>query len=764
METDLIPYSACLCLPARSVLVLAPHPDDEVFGCGGAIAQHVRSGHPVCVVILTDGALYAEADVRQRESVAAAQLLGYGTPEFWNLPDGSLRYSDELAQRLADRIAQCGADLVYAPSPWEIHPDHRQTQMLAVEAVRRSAVNVQLAFYEVGVPLRPNALLDITSLLETKEAAMSCFASQLVHQSYADHILGLNRFRTYTLPKEVLAAEAFWLLSGKELDPSGWTDLLNSVSLGLRSTKPRLGASSASGGLDTRADLTVPMGPVSDQISSPPRQEGGTASVSVLIRTIDRPSLATAIASVVAQSFTDWEIILVNASGHPLTTLPSAEADRVTLTLDQGRPLGRSAAANALLDAARGTYAVFLDDDDRLLPDHLYKLVSALEADLPLIAAYCDVRATLVPGNDDLDAQIHVYQRDFDRSLLQFQNYLPIHSMMFRMESARRPTTSRFDEGLALFEDWDFWLQLAAKGDFKRVSGVSALYALDASTGSGHAVANGALRDSMLQRLGARQLSRWDAQDVAQLIAWQSQRTQELEHAEQATNSNALQLEQSKATIAELNQSVHAHQVEVGKLGELRLGHLKQLEQAQSAIAELSRSVLAQQAEIDTLGRLRLHHLQQLAQGQSAIADLNRSVLALQTEIDTLGRLRLHHLQQLEQAQTSIAELELQRLQDLQQLEQLRNNIVDLKRAAFELEHRLTISNANEFAQQLEIEKLGRLRLEHLKQLDAFNAQLLQIYRSKSWRLTRPLRMTRRLVDWLTSPAPLHLSRNAWRA
>ncbi len=213
-ESDLVPYDACSVLPAQAVLVLAPHPDDEVFGCGGAIAQHVKSGHPVCVVVLTDGALYADSDVRQRESVAAAQILGYGTPEFWGLRDGGLSYSDELAQRLADRIAQCGADLVYAPSPWENHPDHRQAQLLATQAVRRSAPNVRLAFYEVGAALRPNVLLDITTVLETKAAAMRCFASQLERQNYLGHIQALNFYRTYTLGAEVKAAEAFWVAPG----------------------------------------------------------------------------------------------------------------------------------------------------------------------------------------------------------------------------------------------------------------------------------------------------------------------------------------------------------------------------------------------------------------------------------------------------------------------------------------------------------------------------------------------------------------------
>ena len=188
MESDLTPYTAIPSLPAQAALVLAPHPDDEVFGCGGAIASHVRAGVPVFVVILTDGARFGEASIRANECRAAARVLGYGEPDFWSLADRGLRYSEALVQRIVNRIAGAGVDLVYAPSPWEIHPDHRQTAWLAMEAARRVNYRVRLAFYEVGAPLRPNVLLDITAFLDTKEAAMRCFESQLTQQDYLRHI------------------------------------------------------------------------------------------------------------------------------------------------------------------------------------------------------------------------------------------------------------------------------------------------------------------------------------------------------------------------------------------------------------------------------------------------------------------------------------------------------------------------------------------------------------------------------------------------
>lgn len=646
MESDLIPYSPSLCLPAQAALVLAPHPDDEVFGCGGAIASHVRDGIPITVVILTDGALYGDAPTRRRESIEAAKILGYGRPELWNFPDRGLQCGEELVQRLVETIAHSGADLVYAPSPWEIHPDHQQAQLLALEAVRRSAPNVRLAFYEIGAPLRPNLLLDITALHATKEAAMRCFASQLKQQNYLAHIQALNRYRTYTLSAAVKAAEAFWLGSAQELDQAMQSSLFSLVSPRASAKpahQPGTPAPRPCFGNAKVAEVLPTMNGMKSSAVKP--SQGRTAMVSVLIRTMDRASLPAAVASVAAQSFDDWEILIVNASGHALTPLDPGLANQVTMVLEPGHQLGRSAAANALLDAAGGKYALFLDDDDQLLPDHLQKLVKSLESDPSLNACYSDVQATLSPRHDGTQTQTHLYQSEFDRSLLQFQNYLPIHSVLFRLPAVRQAPACRFEEQLALFEDWDFWLQLAAKGDFRRVPGVSAVYSLDAASGSGHAVLDGKLREAMLQQFGARQLTRWQAGDVANLINWQAQRSRDQQQAQQEINSGALQLDQARV----------------------------------------------------------------------AIAELNRSMLSWQQK-------------------------------------------------SFELEQNLSTSLAQELAQQLEIKKLGLLRLEHLRQLDEFNARLLTMYQSNSWRLTRPFRVLRRMLAWLVSPAPLVLLRNGLRA
>ncbi len=440
VESKLIPYAVAAEVAAASVLVIAPHPDDEVLGCGGAILRHVEAGAPVRVVVVTDGALGLTGDarcrhawIRRAESRAAATILGYGDPEFWDLPDQSLAYGERLVARIGAALE--GVDLVYAPSIFEMHPDHRALGMATVEAVRRRGGDLRIALYEVATPQRPNLLLDITAQSERKRAAMQCFVSQLAHQPYDQHIEALNRYRTYSLPAEVIAAEAFLVVRADELrdDP-------------FEIYRPEHRRQQALG-------LTL---------------DGAAAPlVSVIVRSVDRPELAEALDSVALQTYGAVEVVVVDARGdHP--ELPPWCGRFPLRLVSLGSRLGRAQAANLGLDEARGTYLIFLDDDDLFLPDHLSKLVAAIQAAPGARVAHSGVQVM------DAAGVIDVYDEAFAPARLMTWNRLPILGVLF--ESALVEDGCRFDEALDIFEDWDFWLQVAHHGGFVHAPGVSAVY------------------------------------------------------------------------------------------------------------------------------------------------------------------------------------------------------------------------------------------------------------------------------------------------
>lgn len=224
LESHYVPYEVRPRIGRGRALFFAPHPDDEVLGCCGALLQHLADGDEVQVVVVTDGAYGDRPDamayrwVRERECRAAADILGYNHLVFWGLPDRGLIVNDGLVERIRSEIIKFDADWVYAPSWWEVHPDHAALSAAVTLAIRPLSPRATLVLYEVGVPLQANCLLDMTCRLDLKKAAIAAFQSQLAVQSYDRHILALNVFRTYTLPPSVEAAEAYRIVSIHELN------------------------------------------------------------------------------------------------------------------------------------------------------------------------------------------------------------------------------------------------------------------------------------------------------------------------------------------------------------------------------------------------------------------------------------------------------------------------------------------------------------------------------------------------------------------
>jgi len=427
-EQDFIPYAAISSIGPGPAVVFAPHPDDEVFGCGGAIMRHVSAGDPARVIIVTDGAYGAPTDseeyarTRRRESAQAAAILGYGVPEFWNLPDRGLEYGERLIQRILATIEECAAELVYAPSWWEIHPDHRVTALAVTEAVRRCARPIHLAMYEVGVPLQPNALLDITDLTVRKASAVACFSSQLAQQDYDEQIAALNRFRTYTLPRTVQAAEGYLVLSAEEL----------------RNGIP---------GMMTHKDRLAVRGETGDMATAP--------LVSVIVRSMDRPQLKEALDSVALQTYPRIEVVVVNAKGDGHTPLAPWCGRFPLRFVPSDVPLPRGRAANIGLDRADGEYIVVLDDDHVFQPDHITSLVDALHGQSAVRCAYAGPRV------DFFSAEQHPGESVFHEPPQVEKpgkpDIVPVHAVLFHRSLL--DLQCRFDENLNMLEDWDFWLQ-----------------------------------------------------------------------------------------------------------------------------------------------------------------------------------------------------------------------------------------------------------------------------------------------------------------
>lgn len=207
----------------RNVVVLAPHIDDEIIGCGGTVCKHIDSGDRVTVIYMTDGSrgtkdFAADAELcRQRRAEAAAsnRILGIRSSFFLDLEDGSEQSWDEAAPKLAELLGQISPQLIYLPPYYDLHADHRKTNALLRLAAPE--YNGDLCIYEVWTPIQPNLLVNITPQMERKLSAIRACASQIAAVPYDDMILGLNTYRAvFLFAAQAKYAEAFWHLPAQE--------------------------------------------------------------------------------------------------------------------------------------------------------------------------------------------------------------------------------------------------------------------------------------------------------------------------------------------------------------------------------------------------------------------------------------------------------------------------------------------------------------------------------------------------------------------
>lgn len=208
-------------------------------------------------------------------------------------------------------------------------------------------------------------------------------------------------------------------------------------------------------------------------------EDNATPLISVIVRTCNRRrSLREALQSLQAQTCQDFEVILVNDGGEDVTDVVTELSPPLRIAYHAWRPSrGRSQALNAALKEARGTYIAYLDDDDIYYPDHLETLVTALSGD-DCQVAYTDVvwayQRRTPDGGYATDERRQLHARAFDRDWLLFENYIPINAVMHAR--ACLDVVGHFDEAFEVLEDWELWIRLALRYDFRHIAKCTAEY------------------------------------------------------------------------------------------------------------------------------------------------------------------------------------------------------------------------------------------------------------------------------------------------
>lgn len=217
-----------------TVLVLAPHPDDETLGCGGTIARLADEGHNVVVGLVTgpgegEHPLYGPEgfQVIRAELAAACKVLGVARIEAVNLPTVLVPDLPRhvLNKAVFELIEEVKPELMFVPFPFDLHGDHREVFHAASVAWRPylplgrlirevhcyevpSETHLNIPYVEPG--FTPNLFYDVSAHIDRKIEAFSCFASQVQEPPMPRSLDALRALATYRGSQiGVSAAEAF---------------------------------------------------------------------------------------------------------------------------------------------------------------------------------------------------------------------------------------------------------------------------------------------------------------------------------------------------------------------------------------------------------------------------------------------------------------------------------------------------------------------------------------------------------------------------
>ena len=243
VKSFLRPYNL-ICKPkvvdkpeGKKILVLSPHFDDDVIGCGGTLYKHILSGDDVTIIYFTDG---REGDpdnpdkdlveaTRKEEARRATSILGIKKLIFLDEPETQLKANKKLLETLADIFDKLRPDLVYLPSFLDNHIDHLELNRIFFQLVKRLNMKFNVCAYEAWTPIVPNIIVDIGSVIEKKEQAIKEYKSQIRQVDYVSVTLALNRCRSATNLQGRSYAEAFFYTTCKE-----YVDLMDELHLDKR--------------------------------------------------------------------------------------------------------------------------------------------------------------------------------------------------------------------------------------------------------------------------------------------------------------------------------------------------------------------------------------------------------------------------------------------------------------------------------------------------------------------------------------------------
>ena len=182
---------------AKKILVLSPHQDDELIGCGGTILAYLEEGAQVKIIYMTDGRYgVMSGDPKVRNEEAKAVWAGKQVEQIFLDYEDSHLFESDVVIILKECIESFQPDIIFTPWLLDQHIDHQYTTGFLQKALQLLPYfDVAVAMYEVMSPLYANLMINITKEFSEKMRMLERYTSQLRFMHIKEITETLNTYR-----------------------------------------------------------------------------------------------------------------------------------------------------------------------------------------------------------------------------------------------------------------------------------------------------------------------------------------------------------------------------------------------------------------------------------------------------------------------------------------------------------------------------------------------------------------------------------------
>lgn len=183
------------------ILAIGVHPDDVELSCSGTLLKHLAQGKTAGILDLTRGELgtRGNAELRTKEAMASAAILGVQVREQLSMPDGFFTNTELYQRQIVEVIRRYQPEILLCNAVSDRHPDHGRAAKLAAEACFYSGL-VKIETHDNGQKqaawrpkavyhyiqdnyLNPDFVIDISAHMDKKMESIMAFSSQFYDPS-----------------------------------------------------------------------------------------------------------------------------------------------------------------------------------------------------------------------------------------------------------------------------------------------------------------------------------------------------------------------------------------------------------------------------------------------------------------------------------------------------------------------------------------------------------------------------------------------------